>query len=85
MENKQTVMQKLAIEVEDMIGLSTMADQNKPATVGYQMALVAIKSRLKELLVEEAEQIKNDYLQGIDSILEYRDEEDYYNETYKQQ
>jgi hypothetical protein len=30
----------------------------------------------------EKEQIMNDYLQGINSILEHRDEEDYYNETY---
>lgn len=30
----------------------------------------------------EKKQIKEDYLQGIDSILEHRNEEEYYEETY---
>lgn len=84
MENKQTAIQTLAIIIEDRIGVSTMADQNKEAIIGYQMALVGIKLELKKLLEIEKEKIREAYYKGVRDEWEGagRDFEDYYNETY---
>ena len=82
MENK-TAIQKLAVMIEDRIGVSTMADQSKEGIVGYQMALVGIKLELKHLLELEKEQIKNAYRDYHDLGHIYGlDTEEYYNETY---
>lgn len=40
------------------------------------------REAFKLALGKEKEQICQAYLQGLSSILEHRDEEDYYNETY---
>lgn len=84
MQNKQTAVQKLAIMIEDRIGVSTMADQNKEAIIGYQMALVGIKLELKHLFELEKEQIREAYYRGVRDEWEGagRDFEDYYNEKY---
>jgi len=85
MENK-TAIQKLAVMIEDRIGVSTMADQSKEGIVGYQMALVGIKLELKHLLELEKEQIKNAYRDYHDLGHIYGlDTEEYYNETYGSQ
>ena len=84
MQNKQTAVQKLAIMIEDRIGVSTMTDQNKEAIIGYQMALVGIKLELKHLFELEKEQIREAYYRGVRDEWEGagRDFEDYYNEKY---
>lgn len=84
MQNKQTAVQKLAIMIEDRIGVSTMTDQNEEAIIGYQMALVGIKLELKHLFELEKEQIREAYYRGVRDEWEGagRDFEDYYNEKY---
>lgn len=84
MQNKQTAVQKLAIMIEDRIGVSTMTDQNKEAIIGYQMALVGIKLELKHLFELEKKQIREAYYRGVRDEWEGagRDFEDYYNEKY---
>jgi hypothetical protein len=59
MKNKQTAVQKLATIIEDRIGISTMANQNESAIVGYQMALVGIKLDIQELLKIESQQLEH--------------------------
>lgn len=82
MENK-TAIQKLALIIEDRIGVSTMADQSKEGIIGYQMALVGIKLELKKLLELEKEQIKKAYKDCHDLGHIYGlDTEEYYKETY---
>jgi hypothetical protein len=93
MENKQTAIQKLAIIIEDRIGVSTMADQSKEGIIGYQMALVGIKLELKHLLELEREQIidahgsknRGGFKSHGEFFLDILTGEQYYNETYKQQ
>ncbi len=41
-----------------------------------------IEDKIESLLKLEKEQICKAYLEGLSSILEHRDEEEYYNETY---
>ena len=84
MENKLTAIQALAIMIEDRIGVSTMADQNKEAIIGYQMALVGIKLELKKLLELEREQIEDAYNYGyLDyQILAHDDAVQYYDVNY---
>jgi hypothetical protein len=84
MENK-TAIQKLAVMIEDRIGVSTMADQSKEAIIGYQMALVGIKLEIKQLLELEKEQIKDAYSNGVVRHLHSKTilSEEYYNETYE--
>jgi hypothetical protein len=83
MENK-TAIQKLAVMIEDRIGVSTMADQSKEGIIGYQMALVGIKLELKQLLEIEVEKIREAYYRGVRDEWEGagKDFEDYYKETY---
>lgn len=69
MRNK-TAIQKLAVMIEDRIGVSTMADQSKEGIIGYQMALVGIKLELKHLLESEKEQIKDAWIDGFKSSSE---------------
>jgi hypothetical protein len=59
MIKKQTAVQKLATIIEDRIGISTMANQNEAAIVGYQMALVGIKLDIQELLKIEQQQLEH--------------------------
>lgn len=41
------------------------------------------REAFKVALAKEKEQICKAYLEGLSSILEHRDEEEYYNETYE--
>jgi hypothetical protein len=77
MEKKQTAMQSLFLEFKTMS--KVMRDSGDDT---YANILDHLCEREEVAVLCEKEQIMNDYLQGIDSILEHRDEEDYYNETY---
>ena len=74
METKQTAVEWLEDTINQMIynGGDLGEDEH------------ALRQHIQQAKAMEKEQIKEGYLQGIDSILEVRNEEEYYNKTYRE-
>jgi len=78
MGKKQTSIEFLINELYHYGG--TMRINNSQMVIYFQIN--HFEDLLKKAKQMEKEQICHAYLEGLSSILEHRDEEEYYNETY---